>query len=226
VTKRTVVCDFEFAENELGFPVVRCVAFSDLTTGEHGTLWVDALASVPAVFTGDYVMVAFAAKAELSCFLSLGWPFPPRVLDLFFLYKRVINGDPGAKESGLFSALASYGIAYRYTAAEKEQYQQLAADLDHQYTQKEKAELEAYCYEDVRATALLYLAMVEEGLPLNAYHWGQYAKAQTAMELEGLPVNHKGDRPTLIQKNELGHTLSFHVRFHGGPNNTLITFRK
>jgi DNA polymerase I len=34
----------------------------------------------------------------------------------------------------------------------------------------------------------LYLAMVQEGLPLNAYHWGEYAKAQTVMELEGLPV--------------------------------------
>jgi hypothetical protein len=186
---RIVVCDFEFAENEFGFPVIRCVAFHDLTTGEQGTLWVDVLASVPPVFTGDYVMVAFAAKAELSCFQALGWPFPSQVLDLFFLYKRVINGDPANKGSGLFPALASYGIHYGYTETQKHQLQRLASDLNHQYTEKEKADLQAYCYEDVRATAELYFAMVEEGLPLNAYHWGEYAKAQTVMELEGLPVN-------------------------------------
>jgi len=189
VIQRSVVCDFEFAENEFGFPVVRCVAFHDLTTGKGSTLWVDALMSILPVFSGDYVMVAFAAKAELSCFLALGWPFPPQVLDLFFLYKRVINGDPGNKGSGLFPALASYGINYGYNETQKHHFQMLAADLNHQYTQKEKADLQAYCYEDVRATAELYLAMIEEGLPPNAYHWGEYAKAQTVMELEGLPVN-------------------------------------
>jgi hypothetical protein len=108
------------------------VAYHDLTTGERSTLWVDALASVPPVFTGDYTMVALAAKAELACFLTLNWPFPPQVLDLFFLYKRVINGDPGNKGSGLFPALASYGIDYRYNETQKHNFQMLAADLNHQ----------------------------------------------------------------------------------------------
>jgi hypothetical protein len=109
VSQRIVVCDFEFAENEFGYPVIRCVAFHDLTTGEPGTLWVDAIMSIPPTFSGDYVMVAFAAKAELSCFMTLGWPFPSQVLDLFFLYKRVINGDPSSKGSGLFPALPATG---------------------------------------------------------------------------------------------------------------------
>jgi hypothetical protein len=189
MAQRIAVCDFEFAEDKFKFPLVRCVAFHDLTTGEQGTLWVDELRSVPSVFTGDYVMIAFAAKAELSCFRVLGWPFPPQVLDLFFLYKRVINGDPGNKGAGLFQALASYGIKYKYTEAQKHHFQTLAAELNRQYTEKEKVELQAYCYEDVRSTAELYLAMDKEGLPRNAYHWGEYAKAQTMMELEGLPVN-------------------------------------
>jgi hypothetical protein len=189
VTQRIVVCDFEFAENAFGFPVIRCVAFHDLTTDEQGVLWVDALNSVPSVFTGNYVLVAFAAKAELSCFHVLGWPFPSQVLDLFFLYKRVINGEPGNKGAGLFPALASYGIPYAYNETQKRHFQNLAAELDRQYTAKEKAELQAYCGEDVRATAELYFAMVTEGLPRNAYHWGEYAKAQTVLELEGLPVN-------------------------------------
>jgi hypothetical protein len=207
MTQRLVVCDFEFAQNKFGFPVVRCVAFHDLTTGEQGTLWTDALGSIPSVFTGDYAMVAFTAKAELSCFLALGWPFPPQVLDLFFLYKRVINGDPDNKGSGLFQALASYGIHYGYDEAQKHYFQMLAAELDHQYTEKEKTDLEAYCYGDVRATALLYLAMVEEGLPINAYHWGEYAKAQTVMELEGLPVSRAKYECIRDNKEELQHDV-------------------
>jgi hypothetical protein len=190
MTGRIVVCDFEFAEDRFGFPVVRCVAFHDLTTGERGTLWADALSSSPpAVFTEDYVLVAFAAKAELSCFLALGWPFPPQVLDLFFLYKRVINGDPGNKGSGLLQASVSYGIQHKFTEVQKHHFQMLAAKLEHQYSEKERVELQEYCFEDVRVTAELYLQMAEEGLPPNAYHWGEYAKAQTAMELEGLPAN-------------------------------------
>jgi hypothetical protein len=176
------------------------MAFHDLTTGEQGALWVDVLVSPPSVLSGDYVLVAYAAKAELSCFRGLGWPLPSKVLDLFFLYKRVINGDPGTKDSGLFAALASYRIPYKYTEAQKHHFQRLAANLGHQYTEKEKADLPAYCYEDVRATAKLYLAMVEEGLPPNAYHWGEYAKAQTAMELEGLPINRA--KYECIQKNK------------------------
>jgi hypothetical protein len=207
MTQRLVVCDFEFATNKLGFPVVRCVAFHDLTTGEQGSLWMDALASVPAVFTGDYVMVAYAAKAELSCFLALGWPFPPRVLDLFFLYKRVINGDPTNKGSGLLAACASYGIHHRYSETEKQRLQTLAAELNHQYTEQEMAELQAYCWEDVRVTAELYQAMAEEGLPPNAYHWGEYAKAQTAMELEGLPVNRAKYECIRDNKEKLQHDV-------------------
>jgi hypothetical protein len=207
MTQRLVVGDFEFAENEFGFPVVRCVAFHDLTTGEQGTLWADDLASVPSVFTGDYALVAFAAKAELSCFMTLGWPFPPQVLDLFFLYKRVINGDPEKKGSGLFPALDSYRIPYGYNEMQKHQFPMLAADLDHQYTEKEKVDLQAYCYEDVRATAELYLAMAKEGLPLNAYHWGEYAKAQTILELEGLPVNRAKYECIRNNKEQLGRDV-------------------
>src|SRR6516164_2733778 len=186
--KRIVVCDFEFAEDEFKFPVVRCLAYEELTTGEKGTYWIDELGSIPPVFSGDYLLVAFAAKAELSCFSVLDWPEPRFVLDLFYLYRRVVNGDPGSEGTSLYAALTSYGISYAYTEEEKTRLPALAADLHHVYTEQEKIELRNYCAEDTRATAVLYSDMVKEGLPRNAYHWGEYAKAQTAIELEGLPV--------------------------------------
>ena len=38
------------------------------------------------------LMVAYAANAELSCFLALGWPFPCNVLDLYVETIAGING--------------------------------------------------------------------------------------------------------------------------------------
>lgn len=85
----TVIADFEFAEDSLGWPVVRCLCYQDMATEEIVKLWADELpSSAPALFSDPgTVLVAYAAKAELSCFKALGWAFPERVIDLFFLFR-------------------------------------------------------------------------------------------------------------------------------------------
>jgi len=40
----------------------------------------------------DALFVAYAAQAEWSCFLSLGWQFPKHVLDLYAEFRNVISG--------------------------------------------------------------------------------------------------------------------------------------
>ena len=40
----------------------------------------------------DAVMVAYAAQAELGCFLALGWPLPMHVLDLYAEFRVATNG--------------------------------------------------------------------------------------------------------------------------------------
>jgi hypothetical protein len=41
----------------------------------------------------DSLIVAYAANAEMSCFLVLGWPFPANILDLYVETIASINGD-------------------------------------------------------------------------------------------------------------------------------------
>jgi DNA polymerase-1 len=199
-----IVADFEFAPTKRagGLPVVRCLAWKVLGGGE-GRLWVDDLGeSPPSVFQGA-TLVAYAAKAELSCFQALGWAFPEQVIDLFFLFKRQKNGDPVHKETGIRAALKFYGLDHAKTAEQKKHLQWKAIDPnstgeeieapfynpEHRpYTEQEKVELLDYCFDDVTATVALYEAMQAQVQDVNALHWGAYSVAQTRIELEGLPV--------------------------------------
>lgn len=197
-----VVVDFEFAEDSIGWPIVRCLCYQDMATGEMVKLWADELtSSAPAAFTDpDTVLVTFAAKAELSCFRVLGWEFPDRVIDLFFMFKRVVNGDPNASGANLLSALSYYGLGHGFSSEEKHYYQMLAAQADKEYTPEERQQILDYCAEDVTATVQLYQAMQGECEHINVLHWGAFAKAQTYIEMEGIPV----DRPRYecIQQNK------------------------
>src|SRR5262245_47971099 len=60
------------------------------------------------------LMVAYAANAELLCFLVLGWPIPCNVVDLFVETAAAVNGnsDVWARESrpGLLDALELNGL--------------------------------------------------------------------------------------------------------------------
>ena len=60
------------------------------------------------------LLVAFAANAEMSCFLALGWPFPINVLDLYVETIAAINGRtdiwPQKGRPGLLAALELHGL--------------------------------------------------------------------------------------------------------------------
>ena len=60
------------------------------------------------------LLVAYAANAEMSCFLALGWPFPVNVLDLYVETIAAINGRtdiwPHKGRPGLLAALELHGL--------------------------------------------------------------------------------------------------------------------
>ena len=206
---KPVVIDFEFATGLDGHPVVRCMAYHDLATGEQAALWINGSNVKPSCFDDpETVLVAFAARAELSCFIKLGWKLPDRIIDLFFLHKLSINGDPSlAKGSSLISACQMRGIDHSKTIQQKQHLQYMAIDPDavfiegneppkynpnhRPYTDAEKQELLLYCQDDVIATSQLFLAMQERGElnHPNLFHFGDFAIAQTYIELEGQPVH-------------------------------------
>ena len=178
--------------------------------------------------------MAYAAKAELSCYKALGWPFPENVIDLFFLHKREINGDPENRDSSLLAALKYHRLEHAKTAAQKKHLQWKAIDPDSSgdeieapsynpshraYTEQEKIDLCEYCFDDVLATIALCEAMSTQVEDINAPHWGEFAKAQTLIEMEGLPNDRaryeslRRNRPAL--QKEAAEQLLANPRYRG-----------
>src|SRR5262245_61482625 len=112
--------DLEFQVKNGDRPRPVCMVVRDAVTGRTTRYWRDDLVSMSrAPFeTGvDAVMVAYAAQAELGCFLALGWKLPVNVLDLYAEYRVETNGR--GFHASLLSALATYGLAH-INAGEKE----------------------------------------------------------------------------------------------------------
>jgi hypothetical protein len=113
--KETWAVDFEYVhEDGEALPRPLCLAAWELNTGRKLRLWCDQFGTEPPYsISADSLFVSFAADAELSCHLALGWQFPQRVLDLRVEFLRVINTTPKDdrfKEARLLQALTFYGL--------------------------------------------------------------------------------------------------------------------
>jgi DNA polymerase I len=88
--------DFEYREDANHLPVPVSLFAIERHSGATLFLRRDQLLKLKqAPFnTGpDSLIVAYAANAEMSCFLALGWPFPVNILDLYVETIAAINGD-------------------------------------------------------------------------------------------------------------------------------------
>ena len=83
--KEVWVLDFEFGEKDPGIPRPLCLVAKELNQNKKIRLWLDEQggADSPFKISGDVLLVAYFATAELSCFLELGWEFPENLLDLY-----------------------------------------------------------------------------------------------------------------------------------------------
>jgi DNA polymerase I len=78
------VVDFEFQSEPGERPVPVCLVAWELRTGRKLRLWrEDFGTSPPYSIDAKSLFIAYYASAELGCHLSLGWPMPARILDLF-----------------------------------------------------------------------------------------------------------------------------------------------
>src|SRR5262245_2946568 len=104
--------DFEFIADPGENPDPVCFVARKLSSGMRLRLWRDELGLVPPYPTdADSLFIAYYASAELGCHLSLGWPIPERILDLFTEFRNARNGLPTPSGSGLIGALIYYGLA-------------------------------------------------------------------------------------------------------------------
>ena len=182
--------DFEFSAPPGERPKVICLVAWEFGTGRKLRLWQDKLAAVkqpPYAVGEDALFVAYYASAEMGCHLSLGWPLPVNVLDLFAEFRNRTNGLALPCGAGLLGALAWYGLG-SIEAVNKESMRQLAM-RGGPWTAKEKAALLDYCESDVAALAKLLPKMMPTLDMPRALLRGRYMKAAAAIEHRGVPID-------------------------------------
>ncbi len=189
-SKEIVCCDFEFMADpgERQRPIC-CVAY-ELRSGRKHQIWQDELLKMdrpPYPVGEDSIFVAYYAPAELGCHLALGWPMPENVYDLFTEFRVCTNGMPTPRGAGLLGALSFFNLP-TIDALQKDEMRQLAL-RGGPWTEKEKADLLAYCESDVAQLPALF----ERILPQTDIRYGlirgDFMKAVAQMEFNGIPID-------------------------------------
>ncbi len=78
--------DFEFRQVDGDKPEPTCMVAREVRSGRLLRLWKDELLIMqrpPFGTDASTLFVAYYASAELGCYRALGWPIPPRILDLY-----------------------------------------------------------------------------------------------------------------------------------------------
>jgi DNA polymerase I len=180
--------DFEFGTEPGENPEPVCLVAWELKSGRKLRLWCDQFGAVPPYATdANALFVAYYASAEIGCHLTLKWPVPERVLDLFTEFRNHTNGLPTISGAGLLGALAQYGLD-GIGAVEKTEMRDLVL-RGGPWSDAERAAILDYCETDVAALARLLLVMLPKiDLP-RALLRGRYMAAAARMERNGVPID-------------------------------------
>ena len=192
------LCDFEFISRSGERPIPVCLVAFELHSGQRLRLWQDQLGKRPPFdIDRDTLFIAYFASAEIGSFLSLGWPVPTRILDLFTEFRVATNGAQVVPNNKLLTALAYYGQD-GMGAEEKQEMIDLILSGGPWSNEQIRAILD-YCQSDVDALRRLLPAMLPRiNLPLALYR-GRYMAASAAMEFNGVPLD--GERFELLKEN-------------------------
>jgi hypothetical protein len=184
----TWVVDFEYYGGPGQRPHPVCLAAWELRSGRKIKLWHTEFDSLPPYRTDAGVLfVAYAASAEISCHLVLGWPVPERVLDLYIEFRNRTNGAPTPAGCGLLGALAAFNIP-GMTALEKAEMRDLVL-TGGPWTQDQRAAILDYCESDVAALAQLLPKMLPRIERPYALLRGRYMSAVARIEHTGVPID-------------------------------------
>jgi DNA polymerase-1 len=194
-----VLLDTEFVARD-GEPVMPvCLVAHELHSGRrHRVFFQDPGAHYenPLPQGPDVLYVAYAAQAECSTFLQLGWDLPEYMLDLFGEFRAITNGltnPAGAPiKDSLIGALEYFGLD-SMSVVEKESMRNLIL-RGGPYTQTEKEAILDYCSEDVEALGKLLPVMLPLiDVPYAVFRARYTGPAVARMERTGIPI----DVPTL-----------------------------
>jgi hypothetical protein len=186
--------DFEYRQNSKLLPIPVSLYAINQRTGEE--IFCDrnellALRRPPFGIGARDLIIAYAANAEMQCFLQLGWPMPAHILDLYLETSALTNGDnekwPHRKwRPGLLEALAIFDLQ-GIDAGEKEEMRNLILNNEN-YTPEQWLLIRNYNRSDDIATSALLDAVIDRLDMPRALHRGRYQKAVAIMETLGLPT--------------------------------------
>lgn len=200
--REVVFLDFEFRSPKGDFiEAVHCLAAIEQTSGIIHTYDADQLASMtsnPLPTGPDVVYVAFAAAAEWSSFLKLGWKLPQNVIDLRYEFLRWMNGnsaipkpekETGIKKTSLLNALRLFGIETATDSGHKTRMREVCIENTVLPAEHKQAVID-YCVEDVRPMLPLLQKILPTAGPLQqVLHRGNYSKVEATIERNGIPID-------------------------------------
>lgn len=182
--------DFEFSAPPGELPDPLCMAALELRTGRELRIWQHDLKQMrrpPYQIGKDILVVAYYASAEMGCHLSLGWPLPENVLDLYAEFRNLSNGLTTPCGNSLLGAMAWFGLQ-SIEAQEKDSMRDLVI-RGGPWTPEERCSILDYCQSDVTCLAKLFSEM-EPGLDMpRALLRGRYMKTAACIEHCGTPID-------------------------------------
>lgn len=181
--------DFEFTQPKGSGerPVLICLSARDYLSRRRLDLDHTQLRQGCPPFDIEHsLFVAYAARAEMSCFKVLGWPIPPYILDLNLEYRHLRN-DGRPHPRALINALDHFHLP-TIGAEEKEDMRALAI-RGAPFTAAEMRALQEYCASDTAALARLLPAMAPHIDLLYALVRGRFTGCVAEMEHVGIPVD-------------------------------------
>jgi DNA polymerase-1 len=172
-----------------------CLCAKSLITGREWRLFAKPGEANPLPMDTDILYVCFAAPAEWSYFLAMGWELPPTIIDLYAERMMQTCGDieMEGEHRGkrymptLLRSMATYGLD-AMSAVEKEEMRNLIR-RGHPFTDDESTRILAYCMDDVSTTTELFEAMYEEINIPYAIGRGNFTRVVSWWEYNGIPVD-------------------------------------
>lgn len=192
--------DFEFVSHDGENPDPVCMVAKEMVSGQTIRLWQDELKRLklpPYPIGAESLFVAYYASAEFNCHLSLGWPLPENVLDLFAEFRCISNGRALPSGSGLLGALTYFGLSCM-DVVEKDTMRDLIMSGG-PWSEQEKLDIFDYCESDVIALEKLLQKLVPYlSIPRSLLR-GRYMKTAAQIEYNGIPIDTKS--LTLFKNN-------------------------
>jgi len=181
--------DFEFSQKDGENSNPICMVAREFRTGQIIRLFGDELSRSSAPFPVDEenLFIAYYSSAEFGCFLSLVWPVPRRIIDLYAEFRCLTSGKEVPSGYGLLGALTYFGLDCM-GSFEKKTMRELAM-RGPPYSDTERNALLDYCQEDVDALSRLWPVMLPYMDSPRALLRGRYMVAAARMERVGVPID-------------------------------------